>query len=184
MALALRYEVLDLETAGIGAIQIDEPALREGLPLRQGDWAVYLDWAVDSSSISASGVRDDTQIHTRMCYSEFNDVIEAAAAMDADVISIETSRSRMELLDVFVKFRYPNEIGPGDVPSGGFAARFVSQPKAEFPKSVGPDAGKRPALAPESSRAAKRLNLNGLLDFSCAYKQYISRSEVALLNKV
>lgn len=78
-----------------------------------GDWAVYLDWAVDSFRISASGVRDDTQIHTHMCYSEFNDIIEAVAAMDADVISIETSRSRMELLDAFVKFRYPNEIGPG-----------------------------------------------------------------------
>ncbi|MCR6664379.1 MAG: 5-methyltetrahydropteroyltriglutamate--homocysteine S-methyltransferase [Luteimonas sp.] len=113
IALALRDEVVDLEAAGIGIIQIDEPALREGLPLRRADWKAYLDWAVESFRISASGVRDETQIHTHMCYSEFNDIIEAVAAMDADVISIETSRSRMELLDAFVKFRYPNEIGPG-----------------------------------------------------------------------
>ncbi len=113
IALALRDEVLDLEAAGIGIIQIDEPALREGLPLRRADWKAYLEWAVDSFRITQSGVRDDTQIHTHMCYSEFNDIIEAVAAMDADVISIETSRSRMELLDAFVRFRYPNEIGPG-----------------------------------------------------------------------
>jgi len=113
IALALRDEVLDLEAAGIGIIQIDEPALREGLPLRRADWPHYLDWAVQSFRISASGVKDETQIHTHMCYSEFNDIIEAVAAMDADVISIETSRSRMELLDAFVKFRYPNQIGPG-----------------------------------------------------------------------
>jgi len=113
IALALRDEVNDLEAAGIGIVQIDEPALREGLPLRRADWKRYLDWAVESFRISASGVRDDTQIHTHMCYSEFNDIIEAVAAMDADVISIETSRSRMELLDAFVRFRYPNEIGPG-----------------------------------------------------------------------
>ncbi|MDO5611287.1 MAG: 5-methyltetrahydropteroyltriglutamate--homocysteine S-methyltransferase [Pseudomonadota bacterium] len=113
IALALRDEVTDLEAAGIGIIQIDEPALREGLPLRRKDWQAYLDWAVASFRISASGVEDQTQIHTHMCYSEFNDIIEAVAAMDADVISIETSRSRMELLDAFVKFKYPNEIGPG-----------------------------------------------------------------------
>ena len=113
LALALRDEVTDLEAAGIGIIQIDEPALREGLPLRRGDWAAYLDWAVEAFRISASGVRDDTQIHTHMCYSEFNDIIAAVAALDADVISIETSRSRMGLLDAFVDFRYPNEIGPG-----------------------------------------------------------------------
>jgi 5-methyltetrahydropteroyltriglutamate--homocysteine methyltransferase len=113
LALALRDEVLDLEATGIRVIQIDEPALRESLPLRRKDWAEYLGWAVESFRITASGVADDTQIHTHMCYSEFNDIIEAVAAMDADVISIETSRSRMELLDAFVKFRYPNEIGPG-----------------------------------------------------------------------
>ena len=113
IALALRDEVLDLENAGIGVIQIDEPALREGLPLRRADWSGYLDWAVECFRLTASGVDDQTQVHTHMCYSEFNDIIDAVAAMDADVISIETSRSRMELLDAFVKFRYPNEIGPG-----------------------------------------------------------------------
>ncbi|MEO6103138.1 MAG: 5-methyltetrahydropteroyltriglutamate--homocysteine S-methyltransferase, partial [Pseudoxanthomonas sp.] len=113
IALALRDEVTDLEAAGIGVIQIDEPAIREGLPLRRRDWKAYLDWAVECFRITASGVADVTQIHTHMCYSEFNDIIDAVAAMDADVISIETSRSRMELLDAFVKFRYPNEIGPG-----------------------------------------------------------------------
>ncbi|RMH93096.1 5-methyltetrahydropteroyltriglutamate--homocysteine S-methyltransferase [Lysobacter pythonis] len=113
IALALRDEVCDLEAAGIRVIQIDEPALREGLPLRRRDWPAYLGWAVESFRIAASGVRDETQIHTHMCYSEFNDIIEAVADMDADVISIETSRSRMELLDAFVRFRYPNEIGPG-----------------------------------------------------------------------
>ncbi|RNF85339.1 5-methyltetrahydropteroyltriglutamate--homocysteine S-methyltransferase [Montanilutibacter psychrotolerans] len=113
IALALRDEVLDLEAAGIGVIQIDEPALREGLPLQRSDWQAYLDWAVECFRIAAAGVADATQIHTHMCYSEFNDIIESVAAMDADVISIETSRSRMELLDAFVKFRYPNQIGPG-----------------------------------------------------------------------
>ena len=113
IALALRDEVHDLEAAGIRVIQIDEPALREGLPLRRADWPSYLAWAVECFRITAGGVRDATQIHTHMCYSEFNDIIEAVAAMDADVISIETSRSRMELLDAFVRFRYPNGIGPG-----------------------------------------------------------------------
>ena len=89
------------------------PAIREGLPLRKKEWAGYLKWAVDAFRLSASGVRNETQIHTHMCYSEFNDIIKSIAAMDADVISIETSRSQMELLDAFVKFRYPNEIGPG-----------------------------------------------------------------------
>ncbi|KAG9573100.1 cobalamin-independent methionine synthase, partial [Aureobasidium melanogenum] len=113
IALALRDEVHDLEKAGIGIVQIDEPALREGLPLRRADWAAYLDWAVDAFRIAAGGVSDATQVHTHMCYSEFNDIIEAVAAMDADVISIETSRSRMELLDAFTRFQYPNGIGPG-----------------------------------------------------------------------
>ena len=113
IALALRDEVLDLEKAGIGIIQIDEPALREGLPLRKDNWKGYLDWAVDAFRITASGVRDETQIHTHMCYSEFNDIIHSIAAMDADVISIETARSKMELLRAFADFHYPNEIGPG-----------------------------------------------------------------------
>jgi 5-methyltetrahydropteroyltriglutamate--homocysteine methyltransferase len=113
LALAIRDEVLDLEQAGIAIIQIDEAALREGLPLRKTQWQTYLDWAVQAFRISANGVKDGTQIHTHMCYSEFNDIIEAIAAMDADVITIETSRSDMELLDVFDDFQYPNEIGPG-----------------------------------------------------------------------
>jgi 5-methyltetrahydropteroyltriglutamate--homocysteine methyltransferase len=113
LALAIRDEVLDLEQAGVNIIQIDEAALREGLPLRQKDWQSYLDWAVESFRISANGVADNTQIHTHMCYSEFNDIIAAIASMDADVITIETSRSDMELLDVFNAFDYPNEIGPG-----------------------------------------------------------------------
>ncbi len=113
IALAIRDEVADLEAAGAAMIQIDEAALREGLPLRKSDWKAYLDWAVESFRICSSGVADETQIHTHMCYSEFNQIIDAIAAMDADVISIETSRSRMELLDAFNSFKYPNEIGPG-----------------------------------------------------------------------
>ena len=113
IALAIRDEVLDLETAGCKIIQIDEAALREGLPLRGKDWQRYLDWAVESFRISASGVAAETQIHTHMCYSEFNEIITSIGDMDADVISIETSRSKMELLDAFVDYKYPNEIGPG-----------------------------------------------------------------------
>lgn len=113
IALAIRDEVVDLEKTGAGMIQIDEAALREGLPLRHKDWKVYLDWAVECFRLCASGVADRTQIHTHMCYSEFNDIIGAIAAMDADVISIETSRSKMELLDAFRNYKYPNEIGPG-----------------------------------------------------------------------
>jgi 5-methyltetrahydropteroyltriglutamate--homocysteine methyltransferase len=113
LALAIREEVLDLEQAGIRIIQIDEAALREGLPLRKSQWKDYLRWAVESFRIAANGVRDETQIHTHMCYSEFNDIIESIADMDADVITIETSRSDMELLDAFDNFNYPNEIGPG-----------------------------------------------------------------------
>jgi 5-methyltetrahydropteroyltriglutamate--homocysteine methyltransferase len=113
LALAIRQEVLDLEKAGVRVIQIDEPALREGLPLRKSQWQEYLDWAVESFRITANGVRDETQTHTHMCYSEFNDIMGSIAALDADVITIETSRSDMELLDAFDHFHYPNEIGPG-----------------------------------------------------------------------
>ncbi|SIP95559.1 5-methyltetrahydropteroyltriglutamate--homocysteine S-methyltransferase [Chryseobacterium sp. RU33C] len=113
IALAIRDEVVDLEKAGIRIIQIDEPAIREGLPLRKTDWQDYLKWAVEAFRISASGVEDATQIHTHMCYSEFNDIIENIADMDADVITIECSRSQMELLNAFADFKYPNEIGPG-----------------------------------------------------------------------
>lgn len=113
IALALRDEVVELEEAGIAAIQIDEPAIREGLPLKRSEWDFYLQWAVYAFRVSASGVRPETQIHTHMCYAEFNDIIQSIAAMDADVITIETSRSNMELLEVFTEFNYPNEIGPG-----------------------------------------------------------------------
>ena len=113
IALAIRDEVVDLEKAGIRVIQIDEPAVREGLPLRNADKKAYLKWAVDSFRLSAAGVEDGTQIHTHMCYAEFNDIMQSIADMDADVISIETSRSAMELLQAFVDFKYPNQIGPG-----------------------------------------------------------------------
>jgi 5-methyltetrahydropteroyltriglutamate--homocysteine methyltransferase len=113
IALAIRDEVLDLEAAGARIIQIDEAALREGLPIRRAEWPAYLDWAVEAFRLTAAGVAPQTQIHTHMCYSEFNDIIAAVAAMDADVISIETSRSAMELLQAFAGFRYPSDIGPG-----------------------------------------------------------------------
>lgn len=113
IALALRDEVADLEQAGIRIIQIDEPAFREGLPLRRDEQGAYVDWAARCFRVSASVVRAATQIHTHMCYAEFNDIIAAIAALDADVITIETSRSALELLDAFVNFHYPNEIGPG-----------------------------------------------------------------------
>ncbi len=113
IALAMRDEVVDLEAAGLPAIQIDEPALREGMPLRQADRADYMRWSVDCFRITACGVRDETQIHTHMCYSEFNEIIDMIAELDADVISIEASRSDMQLLHAFVRTSYPNEIGPG-----------------------------------------------------------------------
>ncbi|UBX50852.1 5-methyltetrahydropteroyltriglutamate--homocysteine S-methyltransferase [Providencia alcalifaciens] len=113
IALALRDEVDDLQKSGIGIIQIDEPALREGLPLRRDEWNDYLTWAVDAFKLSAAIADDETQIHTHMCYCEFNDIMDSIAALDADVITIETSRSDMDLLDAFEDFDYPNEIGPG-----------------------------------------------------------------------
>ena len=151
IALAIRDEVVDLESAGIAAIQIDEPAIREGLPLRRSDWPQYLDWAVEAFRLSACGVSDDTQIHTHMCYSEFNDIIDAIVAMDADVITIETSRSNMELLDAFVEFAYPSEIGPGvydihspRVPTVEEMVRLMSKAEAVLPRRnlwVNPDCG-------------------------------------------
>ena len=113
IALAIRDEVAGLEAAGIRIIQIDEPAIREGLPLRKSDWPAYLAWAVEAFRLSSSVVKDETQIHTHMCYAEFNDIIEAIGALDADVISIETSRSQMELLEAFARYQYPSGIGPG-----------------------------------------------------------------------
>ena len=113
IALAIRDEIIDLESAGLEIIQVDEPALREGLPLKKADKKAYLNWSVNAFKLSTSGVQDDTQIHTHMCYADFNEIIESIAAMDADVISLEASRSNHELLDVFSQFKYPNEIGPG-----------------------------------------------------------------------
>jgi 5-methyltetrahydropteroyltriglutamate--homocysteine methyltransferase len=151
IALALRDEVSDLEVAGIGIIQIDEPAFREGLPLRRADWDAYLTWATECFRLSASGVSDATQIHTHMCYSEFNDIIGAIAAMDADVISIETSRSKMELLDAFTGFHYPNDIGPGvydihspRVPSEADMVGLLQKARTHLPPEqlwVNPDCG-------------------------------------------
>ncbi|MDR0724927.1 MAG: 5-methyltetrahydropteroyltriglutamate--homocysteine S-methyltransferase, partial [Prevotellaceae bacterium] len=113
IALAIRDEVYDLEQSGVKIIQVDEPAIREGLPLRKADREKYLDWAVNAFKLSTSVAQPQTQIHTHMCYSEFNDIITSIAAMDADVITIETSRSQMELLNAFINYRYPNDIGPG-----------------------------------------------------------------------
>jgi 5-methyltetrahydropteroyltriglutamate--homocysteine methyltransferase len=151
IALAIRDEVVDLENAGIAAIQIDEPAIREGLPLRRKDWDAYLQWAVEAFRLSAAGVRDETQIHTHMCYAEFNDIIRAIAALDADVITIETSRSNMELLGAFVGFRYPAEIGPGvydihspRVPPADEMAALMRKAEAVLPREnlwVNPDCG-------------------------------------------
>jgi 5-methyltetrahydropteroyltriglutamate--homocysteine methyltransferase len=151
IALALRDEVQDLESAGIGVIQIDEPAFREGLPLRRDDWQAYLDWAVDCFRLATVGVADETQIHTHMCYSEFNDIIEAIAAMDADVITIETSRSNMELLEAFENFQYPNDIGPGvydihspNEPKVDWMVALMEKAAQRLPKErlwVNPDCG-------------------------------------------
>jgi 5-methyltetrahydropteroyltriglutamate--homocysteine methyltransferase len=113
LALAVRDEVADLEAAGCAVVQIDEPALREGLPLRAAERPGYLAWAVECFRLASAGVHDEMQIHTHMCYAEFNDIIASVAALDADVISVETARSRMELLEAFASFDYPNEIGPG-----------------------------------------------------------------------
>lgn len=151
LALAMREEVLDLEKAGIRVIQIDEAALREGLPLRRSQWQDYLDWAVECFRITANGVDDETQIHTHMCYSEFNDIIASIAAMDADVITIETSRSDMELLDAFDDFKYPNQIGPGvydihspNIPSEEHIVDLMKKAAERIPAErlwVNPDCG-------------------------------------------
>lgn len=163
IALAIRDEVLDLEKAGIKIIQIDEPAIREGLPLRKENWQEYLQWAVGAFKISASGVRDETQIHTHMCYSEFNDIIQNIADMDADVITIECSRSQMELLDAFACFKYPNEIGPGvydihspRVPSQAEMVLLMEKAKAVIPADqlwINPDCGLKTRDWPETKKA-------------------------------
>ncbi|MNJ25051.1 5-methyltetrahydropteroyltriglutamate--homocysteine methyltransferase [compost metagenome] len=163
LALAIRDEVQDLEAAGIKIVQIDEAAFREGLPLRRAQWQQYLDWAVHAFRLCSSGVRDETQIHTHMCYSEFNDVIEAIAAMDADVITIETSRSDMELLEAFEAFEYPNDLGPGvydihspRVPDTAEMVKLMSKAVKRIPAErlwVNPDCGLKTRSWPETEAA-------------------------------
>jgi len=163
IALAIRDEVNDLEKAGIRIIQIDEPAIREGLPLRRSGWQEYLKWAVEAFRISSSGVEDATQIHTHMCYSEFNDIIHNIADTDADVITIECSRSQMELLQAFADFRYPNEIGPGvydihspRVPSKEEMIELLKKAQAVIPAQqlwVNPDCGLKTRHWDETEKA-------------------------------
>jgi 5-methyltetrahydropteroyltriglutamate--homocysteine methyltransferase len=167
LALALREEVRDLESAGIHVIQIDEPALREGLPLRKNDWSAYLDWAVECFRLATVGVEDGTQIHTHMCYAEFNDIIEAIAALDADVITIETSRSNMELLEAFEAFDYPNDIGPGvydihspNVPNSEWIVSLMEKAARKLPKErlwVNPDCGLKTRGWDETELALKEM---------------------------
>ncbi|MGM0784547.1 MAG: 5-methyltetrahydropteroyltriglutamate--homocysteine S-methyltransferase [Pseudomonadota bacterium] len=167
IALALRDEVADLEAAGLPVIQIDEPALREGLPLRQAEWQSYLDWAVACFRLAASVADDATQIHTHMCYSEFNDIIAAIAALDADVITIETSRSHMELLDAFRDFAYPNAIGPGvydihspNVPEVAWMVQLLERAAERIPVErlwVNPDCGLKTRDWPEVEAALARM---------------------------
>lgn len=167
LALAIRQEVRDLEQAGVRVIQIDEAALREGLPLRRAQWPHYLDWAVESFRITANGVADETQIHTHMCYSEFNDIIAAIAAMDADVITIETSRSDMELLDAFDDFNYPNQIGPGvydihspNIPTQDHMVQLMRKAAERIPAErlwVNPDCGLKTRQWAEVIPALKRM---------------------------
>ena len=167
LALAIRDEVADLEAAGIRVIQIDEPAMREGLPLRYEDWAAYLRWAVECFRLASSGVADSTQLHTHMCYAEFNDIIDSIGALDADVISIETSRSNMELLDAFGEYHYPNDIGPGvyDIHSPRVAA--TGEMKALLTKAldvlsadqiwVNPDCGLKTRGWPEVEQSLEHM---------------------------
>ena len=167
LALAIREEVLDLEKSGIDIIQIDEAALREGLPLRKSEWGEYLKWAVEAFQLSANGVSDETQIHTHMCYSEFNDIISAIADMDADVITIETSRSDMELLDVFDDFSYPNEIGPGvydihspNVPTVDYMVNLMEKAAQRIPAErlwINPDCGLKTRGWPETVSSLKNM---------------------------
>lgn len=163
IALALRDEVDDLQKAGIGIIQIDEPALREGLPLRRNEWQAYLNWAVDAFKLSAAIADDETQIHTHMCYCEFNDIMDSIAALDADVITIETSRSDMELLEAFEHFDYPNEIGPGvydihspNVPNVEWIVGLLRKAQSRIPAErlwVNPDCGLKTRGWPETRAA-------------------------------
>ena len=167
VALAIRDEVLDLEKAGVSIIQIDEAALREGLPLRKREWDEYLNWAVGAFRITANGVQDATQIHTHMCYSEFNDIIDAITRMDTDVITIEASRSNMEILNAFDETAYPNEIGPGvydihspNVPTVDFIVHNMKEAARRIPKErlwINPDCGLKTRGWPETKAALKNL---------------------------
>ncbi|MCO5234895.1 MAG: 5-methyltetrahydropteroyltriglutamate--homocysteine S-methyltransferase [Chitinophagaceae bacterium] len=167
IALAIRDEVTDLEKAGISIIQIDEPAIREGLPLRKDKWQQYLQWAVRAFRIAAGGVKDETQIHTHMCYSEFNDIIQNIAEMDADVITIECSRSQMELLNAFSDFKYPNDIGPGvydihspRVPSKDEMVALMEKAIAVIPAGqlwVNPDCGLKTRHWEETKKALEAM---------------------------
>ena len=183
IALAIRDEVVALEQAGIKVIQIDEPAIREGLPLRKADWAVYLDWAVRAFRISAAGVQDETQIHTHMCYSEFNDIIKHIADMDADVITIETSRSQMELLEAFADFKYPAEIGPGvydihspRVPTTEEMVSLLEKAADLLPVGniwVNPDCGLKTRKWPET-----KIALQNMVDAAKAAREIFSKQPV------
>jgi 5-methyltetrahydropteroyltriglutamate--homocysteine methyltransferase len=167
IALALCDEVLDLEKNGLKIIQIDEPALREGLPLRKSEWGSYLKWAVDSFKISSSSVNDETQIHTHMCYGEFDDILDSIEKLDADVISIETSRSNMELLDSFKNYKYPNSIGPGvydihspRVPTFNEMKFLLEKAQKYIEKEkiwVNPDCGLKTRGWPEVKKALKSM---------------------------
>jgi 5-methyltetrahydropteroyltriglutamate--homocysteine methyltransferase len=167
IALAIRDEVHDLEAAGISVIQVDEPAFREGLPLRKADWPEYLRWSVDAFRLATASVADRTQIHTHMCYCEFNDVIEAIAELDADVISIESSRSEMELLEAFRVFKYPNEVGPGvydihspRVPSVQEMSGLLQKALQVLPRPqvwVNPDCGLKTRGWPEVEKALRNM---------------------------
>ncbi|KAJ3342661.1 methionine-synthesizing 5- methyltetrahydropteroyltriglutamate--homocysteine methyltransferase [Gonapodya sp. JEL0774] len=181
LALAIREEVQDLEKAGISVIQIDEPAIREGLPLRESDWAEYLDWAAKAFLLASTGVRDETQIHTHMCYSDFNDIFETIKRLDADVITIENSKSDLKLLDAFEKYAYTNGIGPGlydihspRVPSSEEMADRLGA-MLKYIKTdllwVNPDCGLKTRGWPETEKALKNM-----VDVAKAYRNRISES--------
>ncbi|MCL9782759.1 5-methyltetrahydropteroyltriglutamate--homocysteine S-methyltransferase [Vibrio sp. S4M6] len=182
LALALQDEVADLQASGINIIQIDEPAIREGLPLKKRDQAEYLSWAVEAFKLSAASAKPETQIHTHMCYSEFNEIIESVAALDADVITIETSRSNMELLKAFEEFNYPNEIGPGvydihspNIPSQEWIQNLLNKAAEKIPQErlwANPDCGLKTRSWPEVEAA-----LSNLVSAAKAVRSQWSRTE-------
>ncbi|MFI0976939.1 5-methyltetrahydropteroyltriglutamate--homocysteine S-methyltransferase [Streptomyces sp. NPDC021093] len=167
VALALRDEVNDLEAAGTSVIQVDEPALRETLPLRAADHAAYLDWATESFRLSTSGVRDRTQIHTHMCYAEFGDIVQAIDDLDADVISLEAARSHMQVARELAEHGYPREAGPGvydihspRVPSAEEAAALLRKGLEAIPAQrlwVNPDCGLKTRGWPETRASLENL---------------------------